>query len=72
MILWFSYIFVLEIKVYFIYQNYKAEGENVDTFACKALALLLSVCVPVLYLALAAIDHMEYVQPLKRREELRS
>ncbi len=72
MILWFFYVFVLEIKVYFVYQNYKAEGERVDTLTCKALTVLLSVFVPGLYVTLAAIDHMEYVRPLKKREELRS
>ncbi len=72
MILWFFYVFVLEIKVYFVYQNYKAEGERADTLTCKALTVLLSVFVPGLYITLAAIDHMEYVRPLKKREELRS
>ncbi len=72
MILWFFYVFVLEIKIYFVYQNYKAEGERVDTLTCKALTVLLSVFVPGLYVTLAAIDHMEYVRPLKKREELRS
>ncbi len=72
MILWFFYVFVLEIKVYFVYQNYKAEGERADTLTCKALTVLLSVFVPGLYVTLAAIDHMEYVRPLKKREELRS
>ncbi|XP_030628723.1 transmembrane protein 264 [Chanos chanos] len=72
MILWFFYIFVLEIKVYFIYQNYKVAGDSVDTLTCKALTVLLSVCVPLLYVTLAAIDHMEYVRPLKKKEEIRS
>ncbi|KAK2906868.1 hypothetical protein Q8A67_005853 [Cirrhinus molitorella] len=72
MILWFFYVFVLEIKVYFVYQNYKAEGERADALTCKALTVLLSVFVPGLYVTLAAIDHMEYVRPLKKREELRS
>ncbi|XP_028829258.1 transmembrane protein 264 [Denticeps clupeoides] len=75
MILWFFYIFVLEIKVYFVYQSFKArssEGVEGDALARKALTLLLSICVPVLYITLAAIDHMEYVRPLKKREEIRS
>uniref|UniRef100_A0A3P9A943 Uncharacterized protein n=1 Tax=Esox lucius TaxID=8010 RepID=A0A3P9A943_ESOLU len=84
MILWFFYVFVLEIKVYFIYQNYKAAdgkgrsldgwtgGGGVDGVARKALTLLLSICVPVVYITLAAIDHMDYVRPHKKKEEIRS
>ncbi|KAK1170970.1 transmembrane protein 121 [Acipenser oxyrinchus oxyrinchus] len=72
MILWFLYIFVLEIKVYFVYQNYKADRQSLDTIARKALTLLLSICVPVLYVLLAAIDHMEYVRAFKKKEELRN
>ncbi|XP_064806035.1 transmembrane protein 121 [Oncorhynchus masou masou] len=72
MILWFLYIFVLEIKVYFVYQNYKADRKSLDALARKALTLLLSVCVPVLFVGLVAIDHMEYVQPFKKKEELRN
>ncbi|KAG2467486.1 TM121 protein, partial [Polypterus senegalus] len=72
MILWFLYIFVLEIKVYFIYQSYKADRKSLDTIARKALTLLLSICVPSLYIILAAVDHMEYVRVFKKREELRN
>ncbi|RXM35259.1 Transmembrane protein 121 [Acipenser ruthenus] len=72
MILWFLYIFVLEIKVYFIYQNYKADRKSLDTTARKALTLLLSICVPALYVLLAAVDHMEYVRAFKKKEELRN
>ncbi|XP_013986705.1 transmembrane protein 121-like [Salmo salar] len=83
MILWFFYVFVLEIKVYFVYQNYKAEdgkgrsldgwtgSGSVDGVARKALTLLLSICVPVVYITLVAIDHMEYVRPQKKKEEIR-
>ncbi|XP_041107902.1 transmembrane protein 121 [Polyodon spathula] len=72
MILWFLYIFVLEIKVYFIYQNYKADRQSLDIIARKALTLLLSICVPALYVLLAAIDHMEYIRAFKKKEELRN
>ncbi|XP_066552764.1 transmembrane protein 121 [Amia ocellicauda] len=72
MILWFLYIFVLEIKVYFIYQNYKADRKSLDTIARKALTLLLSICMPALYILLVAIDHMEYVRPFKKKEEIRN
>ncbi|XP_062390778.1 transmembrane protein 121-like, partial [Sardina pilchardus] len=72
MVLWFFYVFVLEIKVYFVYQNYKARASSADALGRKALTLLLSVSVPVLYVVLAAIDHMEYVRPVRKREEIRS
>ncbi|KAL7889163.1 hypothetical protein AOLI_G00014210 [Acnodon oligacanthus] len=72
MILWFLYIFVLEIKVYFVYQNYKADRKSLDALARKALTLLLSVCIPVLFVILVAIDHMEYVRVFKKKEEIRN
>ena len=72
MILWFLYIFVLEIKVYFIYQNYKADRKSLDALARKALTLVLSICIPVLFIILVAIDHMEYVRAFKKREEIRN
>ncbi|TFK02516.1 mitochondrial glutamate carrier 1 [Platysternon megacephalum] len=60
MILWFLYVFVLEIKVYFVYQNYKADRKSLDLLARKALTLLLSVCIPALYVLLVATEHMDY------------
>ncbi|KAG1924759.1 transmembrane protein [Pimephales promelas] len=53
-------------------KHYKAEGERAEALTCKAFTVLLSVFVPGLYVTLAAIDHMEYVRPIKKREELRS
>ncbi|XP_030599078.1 transmembrane protein 121-like [Archocentrus centrarchus] len=78
MILWFFYIFVLEIKVYFVYQNYKSQDTNVDAeemeagLSRSALTLLLSVCMPIVFITLAAIDHLEYLRPYKKREEIRN
>lgn len=72
MILWFLYIFVLEIKVYFVYQNYKVDRKSLDALARKALTLLLSICIPVLFVVLVAVDHMEYVRAFKKREEIRN
>lgn len=40
--------------------------------ARKALTLLLSVCVPGLYLVLVALDSMEYVRTFRRKEDMRS
>ncbi|XP_042247820.1 transmembrane protein 121-like [Thunnus albacares] len=74
MMLWFFYIFILEIKVYFVYQNYKSQDvEAMDAGASRtALTLLLSVCMPIVFITLAAIDHLEYLRPYKKREEIRS
>lgn len=72
MILWFLYVFVLEIKVYFIYQNYKADRKSLDALARKALTVLLSVCVPALFVILVAVDRMEYVKAFKKKEEIRN
>ncbi|XP_074487397.1 transmembrane protein 121-like [Sebastes fasciatus] len=81
MILWFFYIFLLEIKVYFVYQNYKSQDVNADVEVTDgggggvsrgALTLLLSVCMPIVFVTLAAIDHLEYLRPYKKREEIRS
>uniref|UniRef100_A0A8C4NEZ0 Transmembrane protein 121Ab n=1 Tax=Eptatretus burgeri TaxID=7764 RepID=A0A8C4NEZ0_EPTBU len=76
MVLWFVYIFVLEIKLYFIFQNYKAERiagvPDTDATACKVLTLLLSVCIPALYVVLIAVDHMDYLRTFWRKEDLRS
>ncbi|XP_059187335.1 transmembrane protein 121-like [Centropristis striata] len=74
MILWFFYIFILEIKVYFVYQNYKSQGVDVEVVGMSrgALTLLLSVCPPVVFVTLAAIDHLEYLRPYRKREEIRS
>ncbi|GCB83333.1 hypothetical protein scyTo_0023928 [Scyliorhinus torazame] len=72
MVLWFLYIFVLEIKLYFVYQNYKADRGNLGLLARKALTLMLSICVPALYLILVAVDHMEHLKALKKKEEVRN
>jgi len=71
MVLWFLYIFVLEIKLYFVYQNYKADRRSLGLLARKGLTLVLSVCVPALYLVLVAVDHMEHLKALKKKEEVR-
>lgn len=72
MILWFLFIFVLEIKLYFIYQNYKVDRRAPDPLARKTLTLLLSICIPSLYVILVATDHMEYVQAFRKKEDLRN
>lgn len=73
MVLWFFYIFILEIKVYFVYHNYRSEAATVDAgVSRRALTLLLSVCMPTVFITLAALDHLDYLRSYKKREELRS
>ncbi|CAI5678810.1 unnamed protein product [Oreochromis niloticus] len=78
MMLWFFYIFVLEIKVYFVYQNYKSQDTAADVevvdvgVSRRGLTLLLSICMPIVFVTLAAIDHLDYLRPYKKREEIRS
>lgn len=71
MVLWFLYIFVLEIKLYFVFQNYKTERKVAETVARKTLTLLLSVCVPGLFFVLVALDNMEYVRTFRKKEDMR-
>uniref|UniRef100_A0A5F8HF97 Transmembrane protein 121 n=1 Tax=Monodelphis domestica TaxID=13616 RepID=A0A5F8HF97_MONDO len=53
-------------------QNYKAARRGAaDPVARKALTLLLSVCVPGLFLLLVALDSMEYVRTFRKKEDLR-
>uniref|UniRef100_A0A3B3CV35 Transmembrane protein 121Ab n=1 Tax=Oryzias melastigma TaxID=30732 RepID=A0A3B3CV35_ORYME len=52
--------------------NCKADRKSLETVARKALTLLLSVCVPGLYLVLVALDSMEYVRTFRKKEDMRS
>ncbi|XP_031310351.2 transmembrane protein 121 isoform X2 [Camelus dromedarius] len=61
-----------KIGVCIIVLNYKAARRGAaDPVARKALTLLLSVCVPGLFLLLVALDRMEYVRTFRKREDLR-
>ncbi|XP_054604035.1 transmembrane protein 121Ab isoform X2 [Nothobranchius furzeri] len=53
-------------------ENCKADRKSLETVARKALTLLLSVCVPGLYLVLVALDSMEYVRTFRKKEDMRS
>ncbi|XP_015194320.2 transmembrane protein 121 [Lepisosteus oculatus] len=72
MVLWFLFIFVLEIKLYFVYQNYKSDRRAPDPLARKTLTLLLSISIPSLFVILVATDHMEYVTGFRKKEDLRN
>ncbi|XP_015712165.1 transmembrane protein 121-like isoform X4 [Coturnix japonica] len=53
-------------------ENYKADRNSLDLMARKALTLLLSICIPALYVLLVATEHMEYVRTFKKKEDLRN
>ncbi|XP_030914193.1 transmembrane protein 121-like isoform X3 [Geospiza fortis] len=53
-------------------ENYKADRKSLDLIARKALTLLLSICIPALYVLLVATEHMEYVRTFKKKEDLRN
>lgn len=72
MILWFLHIFILEMKLYFVFQNCKADQKSLGTVGRKFLTLFLSVCVPALYLVLVALHSMEYVRTFRRKEDMKS
>ncbi|KAL4648884.1 transmembrane protein 121-like [Arapaima gigas] len=67
--LWFLFLSLLQLKLFFICQNYRQERRPPDPLARKTLTLLLSVCLPSLFLVLTGADHMT---PLRRKQEARS
>uniref|UniRef100_A0A6J0VLK9 Transmembrane protein 121-like n=1 Tax=Pogona vitticeps TaxID=103695 RepID=A0A6J0VLK9_9SAUR len=72
MVLWFLFAFALEIKLYFIYQHYATEGRAPDPLARRTLTLLLSVCVPALYMVLGATELVaQAAASFRKKDELR-
>ncbi|CAM2116809.1 unnamed protein product [Caretta caretta] len=71
MALWFLFVFTLEIKLYFIYQGYRGDRRTPDLLARRTLTLLLSICIPSLYVVLVATEHLEHVAAFRRKEDLR-
>ncbi|XP_030621796.1 transmembrane protein 121 [Chanos chanos] len=67
--LWFLFLSLLQLKLFFVCQNYRHEPQPSDPLAGKTLTLLLSVCLPSLFLILTGADHMT---PLRRKQEVRS
>ncbi|KAG7464494.1 hypothetical protein MATL_G00166220 [Megalops atlanticus] len=67
--LWFLFLSVLQLKLFFVCQNYRQDRRPPDPLARKTLTLLLSVCLPSLFLVLTGAEHMT---PLRRKQELRS
>ncbi|XP_026868839.2 transmembrane protein 121 [Electrophorus electricus] len=66
--LWFLFLSLLQLKLFFVCQNYRQERRPPDPLARKTLTLLLSVCLPSLFLILTGADQ---VTPLRRKQELR-
>ncbi|XP_061092436.1 transmembrane protein 121 [Conger conger] len=67
--LWFLFLSLLQLKLFFVCQNYRQDRRPPDPLARKTLTLLLSVCLPSLFLVLTGADHMT---PLRRKQEARS
>ncbi|XP_074046093.1 transmembrane protein 121-like [Macrotis lagotis] len=72
MLLWFLYVFVLEMKVYFIYRSCRAEGHCPGPPARQALTLVLALSVPGLFALLGSPEAPEILSTFRWREELRS
>nr|XP_023650491.1 transmembrane protein 121-like [Paramormyrops kingsleyae] len=66
--LWFLFLSLLQLKLFFVCQNYRQERRPPDPLARKTLTLLLSVCLPSLFLVLTGAEHMT---PLRRKQEAR-
>nr|XP_046179090.1 transmembrane protein 121-like [Oncorhynchus gorbuscha]XP_046179091.1 transmembrane protein 121-like [Oncorhynchus gorbuscha] len=66
--LWFLFLSLLQLKLFFVCQNYRMERRPPDPLARKTLTLLLSVCLPSLFLILTGADNMT---PLRRKQEVR-
>ncbi|KAF7651562.1 hypothetical protein LDENG_00109140 [Lucifuga dentata] len=66
--LWFLFLSLLQLKLFFICHNYRQERRPPDPLARKTLTLLLSICLPSLFLILTGADNMT---PQRRKQEVR-
>lgn len=66
--LWFIFLSLLQLKLFFVCHNYRQERRPPDPLARKTLTLLLSICLPSLFLILTGADHMT---PQRRKQEVR-
>uniref|UniRef100_A0AAQ4QBK4 Transmembrane protein 265 n=1 Tax=Gasterosteus aculeatus aculeatus TaxID=481459 RepID=A0AAQ4QBK4_GASAC len=66
--LWFLFLSLLQLKLFFVCHNYRQERWPLDPLARKTLTLLLSICLPSLFLILTGADHMT---PQRRKQEVR-
>ncbi|KAM8848508.1 transmembrane protein 121 [Neosynchiropus ocellatus] len=67
--LWFLFLSLLQLKLFFVCHNYRQERRPPDPLARKTLTLLLSICLPSLFLILTGADNMT---PQRRKQEVRS
>ena len=67
--LWFLFLSLLQLKLFFVCHNYRQERRPPDPLARKTLTLLLSICLPSLFLILTGADSMT---PQRRKQEVRS
>ncbi|XP_056295399.1 transmembrane protein 121 [Pseudoliparis swirei] len=65
--LWFLFLSLLQLKLFFVCHNYRQERRTPDPLARKTLTLLLSICLPSLFLILTGADHMT---PQSRKHEV--
>ncbi|XP_010901063.2 transmembrane protein 121 [Esox lucius] len=65
--LWFLFLSLLQLKLFFVCQNYRTERRPPDPLARKTLTLLLSICLPSLFLILTGAENMT---PLRRKQEV--
>ncbi|TNN44280.1 Transmembrane protein 121 [Liparis tanakae] len=65
--LWFLFLSLLQLKLFFVCHNYRQERRPPDPLARKTLTLLLSVCLPSLFLILTGAEHMT---PQRRKQEV--
>ncbi|XP_061756241.1 transmembrane protein 121 [Nerophis ophidion] len=66
--LWFLFLSLLQLKLFFVCHNYRQERRPPDPLARKVLTLLLSICLPSLFLILTGAD---YMTPQRRKQEVR-
>ncbi|XP_077388360.1 transmembrane protein 121 [Festucalex cinctus] len=66
--LWFLFLSLLQLKLFFVCHNYRQERRPPDPLAGKVLTLLLSICLPSLFLILTGAD---YMSPQRRKQEVR-
>lgn len=66
--LWFLFLSLLQLKLFFVCHNYREERRPPDPLARRTLTLLLSICLPSLFLILTGADHMT---PQRRKQEVR-
>uniref|UniRef100_H2XLA1 Transmembrane protein 121 n=1 Tax=Ciona intestinalis TaxID=7719 RepID=H2XLA1_CIOIN len=72
MIEWFLFVFVLDIKMYFILESVRKKCSAVDSLiAKKSLTLFQAIVIGGLYLLLVGADHLKHLPDLRSLEEVK-